>query len=154
MKITEVMTNDVRSCPLDATLADAAGLMWHGDCGLVPIIGRRGKLAGVITDRDICMAVTTKNARPCDLRVEEIMSHGVHVCKPEEDAREALEIMSAHRVRRVPVVDEDDALVGIVSMNDLILAARRDKGATPSFEEIMGTMKAICAHPEPALATS
>lgn len=154
MKITEIMTEDVRSCPLDATLADAAALMWHGDCGLVPIIGMRGKLAGVITDRDICMAVTTKGARPGDLGVEEIMSQGAHVCRPEEDAKAALEIMSTYQVRRVPVVDEDETIVGIVSLNDLVLAATRDEEADLTYEEIVETMKAICTHLEPALATS
>lgn len=72
MKVQDIMTPEVQSCGLDTNLSTAAKMMWDSDCGTLPVVSREGKVLGMVTDRDICMSVATKNkapwARPCPAR--------------------------------------------------------------------------------------
>ncbi len=147
MKVQDVMTKTVRTCAPDANLATAAMILWDNDCGLVPVVADAGKVVGVITDRDICMAVATKLRSPVDITVGEVASGELFTCAPEEDLKAALQTMRAERVRRLPVVDRSGALRGILSINDLVLRAEEGaKAAGLSYGEVLGTLKAISAH--------
>ena len=143
MKIRDIMTPEPRTCAPDTTLAAAAGLMWDTDCGILPVV-EEGALVGVVTDRDICIALATRNARAATMAVGEVAGRTVWTCGPDEDPRAALVAMNAHRVRRLPVVDAGGTLVGVVSMNDLVLAA--GAGAPVRNDEVVDTLKGICAH--------
>jgi CBS domain-containing protein len=149
MKVQEVMTKTVRPCAPDANLATAAMILWDHDCGAAPVVDAAGKVVGVITDRDICMAVATKLRSPVDITVSEVASGKAHTCQPEDDLSAALQTMCAERVRRLPVVDQSGTLQGILSINDLVLRAGEGEGVkTPvlSDGEVMDTLRAICAH--------
>jgi CBS-domain-containing membrane protein len=147
MKVQDVMTYDVQSCRPETNLADAAMQMWRGDFGALPVVTTAGKVVGMITDRDICMAAATKHRDPANIRVKEVISGKVYGCSPDTDIREALKIMQEKQVRRLPIISaEDGRLEGILSMNDLALKARADRKAQLSAEDVENTLRAICAH--------
>ena len=147
MKVQDVMTKAVRPCAPDADLATAAMILWDHDCGAAPVVDGAGKVVGVITDRDICMAVATKLRSPAEITVGEVASGQVHACRPGDDLAEALRAMREGRVRRLPVVDEGGALQGVLSINDLVLRAG-EGGETQGLTdgEVMSTLRAICEH--------
>ena len=149
MKVKDVMTAGARSCMTETSLAGAAATMWENDCGALPVVGVEDKVVGMITDRDICFGATTKNRPPAEVSVGEVITGKLFACSPEDDIREALKTMRRERVRRLPVVDEDGTLAGIVSMNDVVLKAEgKADGHAPelSYDDVVETYKAICAH--------
>jgi CBS domain-containing protein len=147
MKVQDVMTYDVRSCRPENNLAEAAMQMWRGDFGSLPVVAAAGKVVGMITDRDICMAAATKHRDPAHIRVKEMISGKVYGCSPDTDIREALKIMQQKQVRRLPIIDAyDGKLAGILSMNDVALKATMERKAGLSAEDVENTLKAICTH--------
>lgn len=148
MKVQEVMSSGVQSCSPDSNLATAARLMWDNDCGALPVAAD-GKVTGMITDRDICIAAAAQNRPLADIAVKEVISGNVYACRPEDDLRYALETMRKQQVRRLPVVDSAGRLHGILSINDLVLKAKRGKKKTGlSYGDVVSTLKAIFAHPD------
>jgi len=124
-------------------------MMWDSDCGALPVLNVEGKVLGMITDRDICMAAATKNRPPSQITVWETITPRAFTCRPTEDVHVALDLMKRKQVRRLPVVDEDGILQGMVSVNDIILqagAAQWKKSPELSIEDLMSTLKGISAH--------
>ncbi len=150
MKIRNLMTTEVQTCRPSTTLGEAGLTMWRNDCGIVPVVDDGKRVVGVITDRDICMGLATTGAHPYERTVGEVMSGKAITIPQDATVMEALETMKRERVRRLPVVDPEGALVGLVSLNDLVehaeLATGRGelRGYAP---ELIHTLKAICAHP-------
>jgi CBS domain-containing protein len=103
------------------------------------------KLLGVITDRDVCLAIATRFRSPDELPVNEIMTTKVYTCSPDDDARAALKLMKNHAVRRAPVVMADGRLAGLISLDDLAVRADSHKGAAVSDEDVFDALKSICA---------
>ena len=146
MKVEDVMTRDVASCRPETNLAEAAALMWEHGCGQLPVVDARRQVVGVITDRDICIALGTRNRRACDVRVSEVIRRPAALCKAEDHVRSALKTMAAERVRRLPVVNDEGTLVGILSLEDITLQARHhgDTDRPPvSFEDVMNALRTI-----------
>jgi|SRR5215472_2329451 len=150
MKVKEVMTPDVRSIWLTESLATAAESMWENDCGILPVI-KDGKVVGLITDRDICMATAIRDRKPSNISVEEVMNGSVFSAAPDDDVNQALEIMREHQIRRLPVLDEEGALAGIMSINDIVLHAKTSNGKKPpiDYAVVVKTFQAIGRHPVP-----
>lgn len=146
MKIKDIMTTDVRSCSPSTSLAQAGALMLDADCGILPVVDG-GKLVGIVTDRDMFIALATRNARAAQLRVSDVARKTVITCGPDDDVHAALETMKEHRVRRLPVAGFAGSLIGIVSMNDLVLAAGTKKPVRN--EDVVETFQEICAHHHP-----
>ncbi|HLW35002.1 MAG TPA: CBS domain-containing protein [Chthoniobacterales bacterium] len=145
MKVKDVMTKDVRICGINDNLASAARTMWVNDCGILPIVNNEGITVGVVTDRDICMATGSKDRRPSGIAIAEVMMRQLYSCPPEADIREALQIMREKRVRRLPVLDENKRLCGILSLDDVAVKTRTaDKPAELSAEDVEITLDAIC----------
>lgn len=157
MIVEDLMTREVEACRPADSLADAAGVMWRRDCGAVPVV-EDGGVAGIITDRDICMALATRRAYASEVSVGEVMSRGVVTCTPEDDAEEALEVMRQRQLRRLPVVDGRGQLVGILSVADVLRRTRKGGGRRRVRRgEALATLKAIVrphgadgGQPEPA----
>jgi CBS domain-containing protein len=152
MKVEDVMTETVTSCRPDDNLAEAVALMWRVDCGTLPVVADGGKLIGMITDRDIAMAVGTKNRRPSEIPVSDVMSREVFACSPDDDIHIALKTMRKDRVRRLPAIDDKGLLRGIVSANDIVLHAQKFDGRKTidlSYDDAVNTLKAICEHRHP-----
>jgi CBS domain-containing protein len=147
MTVRELQTSTVKSCGGDTDLATVAKLMWEGDCGVVPVVTDDRKVVGMITDRDICIASATRSKPPSEIRAREVINgKGVHAVKPEDDVRVALRAMRKHRVRRLPVVDQDQRLSGILSINDLAINTSSTLPGTVPAQEFLETLQAICAH--------
>lgn len=138
MLIEQIMTRPVQSCRPEDSLARAAELMWKYDCGSLPVLGGDGtvRVVGMITDRDICMCAWSQGKPLADLRVATAMSKQAYVCRPGDTPADAERIMREAQVRRLPVIDEDDTLVGVISMADLAEEAARERAASsPSVTE-------------------
>ncbi|MGI5978095.1 MAG: CBS domain-containing protein [Oscillospiraceae bacterium] len=118
MEISEIMTGQVVSICEDEPVIAAARLMKQYNFGAVPVRDERGKLKGIVTDRDIVLRCVAPGASPRDLRVSEIMSRNIETVSPHEDAAKAAERMAERQVRRLPVTD-GGVLVGIVALGDM-----------------------------------
>lgn len=149
MKVKEIMSANAKACTLTDNLADAAGSMWNTDCGILPVVAEGGKVVGLITDRDICMAAAIKGRHLENIAIEEVTSGQVFSCKPDDDVHVALKTMQQNKVRRLPVVADDGTLAGILSLNDIVVNAKEvadKKDANVSYADVVQTYKAICAH--------
>jgi len=149
MKVKEVMTPDAKAIWITESLADAAKEMWENDCGVLPIIKDGRKVVGMITDRDICMATAMRNKSPSAISVEEVMNATVYATAAEEDVGQALHTMREHKIRRLPVLNPEGELQGIVSMNDIVLRAKERNGKKTqiAYADVIKTYQAICEHP-------
>jgi CBS domain-containing protein len=130
-------------------LAEAAKLMWDYDCGVLPVVNNSERVIGMITDRDIAIAGATKGRPASEIRVSEVISGKLYSCSLEEDIKAALKTMQHEKVRRLPVVNQDGLLQGILSMNDVVLRAEEAKGKyvpALSYEDVVSAYKAICEH--------
>jgi CBS domain-containing protein len=147
MNIASLMTPDPVTCLPSTNLAEAASLMLKGDCGILPVVDQ-GKLCGVVTDRDLFIAVATRNILPSALTAGEVMQRTLYTCGPDDDVSAVLDIMKAHTIRRIPVLGFGKTVLGIVSMNDIVLAVGEKKAVHGAA--VIGTLQSICQHHHPA----
>jgi CBS domain-containing protein len=158
MKVEQLMQRTVQTCRVDDTISRAAQLMWENDCGCIPVVDDEGHPIGIITDRDACMAAYTQGRPLSALRVHSAMARAVRTCRPGDMLAEAESIMRAAQVRRLPVVDADEVLIGILSLNDLAQELAREAGSERRElcdEEIAVTLRAVCTPRRPhELATA
>jgi CBS domain-containing protein len=124
--IRDVMTRDPRTIDGTGTAVDAARLMRDEDVGLIPIV-ESDRLVGTITDRDIAVRIVAEGRSAGDTRVADIASRELVTIDPQQSLDEALRLMAKHQVRRLPVVEEDGKLVGIVAQADVAKRAAPDK---------------------------
>lgn len=149
LHIQEIMSRPAITCRSTDTLHTAAQLMWDHDCGTVPVTDEAGRLVGIVTDRDICMSTYTRGRAPQQISVADAMAKQVFSCRSDEPVSQAEQLMSDYQIRRVPVVDYDDQLVGVLSLNDItrhVAAARASNGER---QAAIRTMSAICQHRRP-----
>ena len=148
MNVEQIMTKDVATCGPDDTLNDAARLMWERDCGFVPVAepSPNRRLVGIVTDRDLCMAAYTRGRSLGEIRIGDVMSTGVRSCKPSDDLAAAETTMRDSQVHRLPVVDDADQLLGVISLADIAREAAREAGSKRqevTVAEIGETLAAI-----------
>ena len=144
MKVKDIMTGDPRVCTPDTTVAEAAHLMWEGDCGILPVVDD-GELVGVVTDRDMYIALATRNERAAGLRVGVVATRTLVTCTPEDNVQTALTSMKDARVRRLPVVGFGNMVLGVLSLNDILRTATTAK----LRNEVVDALQAICTHHRP-----
>jgi CBS domain-containing protein len=146
MKVRELMTTTPYYCQPETNLGSAAELMWTGNCGFLPVVGQDSKVVGVVTDRDICIALGTRNRLAGEITVGEVISSQKLIyCCPEDDLRVALQAMQSGGVRRLPVITHEGLLAGIISMDDVLIGTGM-AGFGPgevSNEEIVRAFRAI-----------
>ena len=147
MKIKDLMTREPATCAPTTNLAVAAKLMLDADCGILPVVDDEGRLVGVVTDRDMYIALATRNRLASQVTVGEVARQQVFTCALDDDVQTALATMKQHRVRRLPVEGFGGTVAGIVSMNDILLAAGPRKAV--SSNEVIETFQSICAHHHP-----
>lgn len=136
MIVADLMTKGAASVETEDSLAAAAEKMWQNDCGALPVVQEDGTVVGMITDRDICMATWSRGSPPADLHVLGAMSTNLIVCRPADALKLVESAMRSNQIRRIPVVDQDQRLLGIVSLADI---ARRSDGDGTS-----ATLASIC----------
>ena len=123
--VREAMTAGVSSVSPSQSLADAAEVMKGQDVGSVPVV-EEGRLAGIVTDRDIVTRAVAERRNPQAVKVEEIASHDLVTVESEQDLDDALALMARHKVRRLPVL-EGGRLVGMLAQADIALGAKEEK---------------------------
>ncbi|MCB1035294.1 MAG: CBS domain-containing protein [Acidobacteria bacterium] len=154
MKVRDLMKSQPRTCTLDDDLGTCGRTMEEVGCGVLPVLDGR-RVAGILTDRDICLALADRDAKPSGVKAKEVISGQVFSCRDSEELRSALRTMRERQVRRLPVVNEGGALVGLLSLDDVVLESRAVAATTadgPLFADVALTLKAINQHPLPAVA--
>ena len=144
MKVKKLMQADLAACSPDAPIAEAAKIMWERDCGFIPVV-EDGALAGVLTDRDICMSALMTGLPLGLIRVREVMSDEVQTCGPDDDVNAVHAILRDSQIRRLPVVGDEGELLGVISLNDLVNEAYegRSKAASKRQRDAGKTLAAI-----------
>lgn len=154
MVIADLMSRNVATCNDDERLEVAARLMWDLDIGCVPIVDSSRRVVGMLTDRDVCMATYTQGKPPQQIAIREAMAHEVYSCLPDDNLAEVEEIMRRRRVRRLPVIDLDGRLVGLISLNDLARESVRQQSRAQkdlTSADVSTTLAAICQPRHPAV---
>ena len=141
MKVKDVMKTNVGFCSTEDSLMKAAEVMRHRDCGVVPIIDEDKKVVGMLTDRDLCLAVVARNRKASDVKTEELLSGKAIVCAADDKIEDALRKMRKYQVKRLAVIGAGGELVGILSVTDVLqLAAGKDKKLK---KKVYATLRAI-----------
>ena len=146
MRVSDVMIRTPAFCTPETNLGTAVEILWNRNCGLLPIIDCYGKVISVITDRDICIALGTRNRLAGDLTIADVCAQRAVCCSASEEIRSALAKMAQNKVRRLPVVDAQGKLEGVLSMDDIIERARTASGARPdglTSEDVVSTLKRL-----------
>lgn len=142
----EVMSRDVATVMPDDTVEQASRLMREYDCGALPVVGWGGRLLGMITDRDITVRLVARGEDTRRARVAECMTEEVFACHLSEDLDDCMRTMSRHQIRRLPIVDDDRRVVGILSQSDLA----RHAGENHGRGERRAVADVVCAVSEPS----
>lgn len=144
MKIDQIMTIDPVCCTKSETAEVAASMMRDLNVGVIPIVENEKsyKIVGVVTDRDLCMSVVADGKDPKNTMLEDCMTGKLIFCAPEDDIEDVLKLMQKHQIRRIPVVDKENRIEGIVSTADIALHAK------VSSQEMDQTIKEISKESE------
>jgi len=134
MQLKDVMSTDVQLTDPNATLKEAAVAMRQGDFGLLPV-GADDRLVGTISDRDITVRAVADGKDPNTTTVGDVMSKGVQYCFEDQSVEEAAQLMSQAQIRRLPIVNRDKRLVGIVALGDLAVESGAQR---PAGEALTG----------------
>jgi CBS domain-containing protein len=150
MKVRDVMTPSAVCCKPENNVGEAVELFWSHNCGMLPVVDSNNKLVGVVTDRDICIAMGTRNSFPGNIKVGDIAVRNVFICRPDDEIHEAMSTMAQKRVRRLPVVNDEGVPQGILSMDDIVMHGdlKRWEGCCElSAEEIIRSLKSLYGVP-------
>lgn len=134
IRCRDIMTSSVTTASLGNTLREVAAMMREGDMGSVPVV-EEGKLVGIVTDRDIVVRAVAEGKGP-ETSVAEAMTTDIFSVKPDDFAFEAVRLMGDKQVRRIPVVDDDGKLAGIIAMADVALEMEDEREIAETLEEI------------------
>ncbi len=151
MKVEALMTRIVATCRPGDTLDRVARTMWDADCGCVPVVGGDGEtptLVGMVTDRDVCMAAYTQGRPLREIPVSTAMSRELCTCGPRDTVLQALKILQTKQLHRLPVLDDQGALVGLIGLADVVREATHEgtRGSRGELAEVIArTLGAISA---------
>ncbi len=146
MRVSEIMTGVPKCCTPSTTARAAATMLKQLDLGILLVVDDLStrKLVGILTDRDLCLRALAEKRNPEDILVDECMTKQPTYCTPRSDVRTALALMAKRQVRRLPVVDRDNRLQGIVTLCDIV----RHDAVVP--KDIFATLKSIMVTPKAA----
>ena len=138
MKAKDIMTKDPSVVTPDTPIRDAAKMMQREDVGMLPVVDASNSkhLVGVVTDRDITIRHVAEGHASPDCPVREAMTDRLVTSRPDDDVDDVMELMGREKIRRIPVVDERGAIVGVVAQADIVREARDDKKAERTVEKI------------------
>ena len=147
MRAQDLMSHPAITCHVNDDLNVPAKLMWEHDCGTIAVVRDDGKLAGMITDRDICMAAYTQGRPLGEIPVNAVMAKHVISANPDQKLGEVEELMAENRVRRIPIIDSDRMPVGVLSVNDLAIeSVQPDTRMKNGPSKIAHMLATICQH--------
>ncbi|MCP3104348.1 CBS domain-containing protein [Myxococcus sp. K15C18031901] len=139
MKVQEVMTSNPVTCMPDTGIEQAARWMVECDCGALPVVDESNRPVGIITDRDITCRIVAKGKDPYMLDVRDAMSTNVATVYGDASLEECMELMEENQVRRMVVLDDDEALCGMVTQADLVKHLHAEETAELMREVSIGT---------------
>lgn len=143
MKVRDIMTIEPICCGVTDDLALVTASMYEKDCGVVVVLGPDRMAVGMITDRDIAIATATRNRPPSMIVASEVITGNLHFCGPDDDLENALEVMERAQVRRLPALDAEGRVVGVISVIDAIRHVRIV--ATPTLRaRVVEALARIC----------
>jgi CBS domain-containing protein len=148
MKVLDVMVRTPAFCSQETNIAAAVEILWNRNCGILPIVDAQKRIVGVVTDRDLAIAMGTRNRLPSEIAVNEVATGKVFSCKPDDEISAALAIMAEKRVRRLLVLNNEGKLDGILSMDDVVQhveAKGSRKAPDVSLEDVVRTLKSVYA---------
>ena len=157
MKVRDLMKSHPNVAFAGQTLHKVGGIMADVECGVLPVLGADDVVVGIVTDRDVCLALSRRDAKPSEVPVEQVMTTEVLSCEPDAEIEAALGLMREHRVRRLPVVDAEGHLKGLLSFDDVALAAHEDGTDPvegPLYADVARTLQAINRHDLPAITVA
>jgi CBS domain-containing protein len=131
-----IMTAKIKAVTGNSTLQEIAAIMKAENCGVVPVIDDNHKLVGIVTDRDIVVRACADAKSVTETRARDIMTDDVEAVTPDEDIADVIDLMGRSQVRRIPVVDKDDRLLGIISMADIANRADCDEDLQEALERV------------------
>jgi CBS domain-containing protein len=154
MKVEQLMTRNVETCAAADRLNAVARIMWERDCGCVPVVADgdgAARVVGMITDRDVCMAAYTQGRPLADITVGSAMSRDVRACHATDSIGAAMKVFEQHQLHRLPVLDEHECLVGLLSVADLAREAAREhrRGTKDVTDADLGEMVEAISAPRP-----
>lgn len=133
MNVNQIMSGEVKTCSMTASLEEAARLMWDNDCGAIPVVNEQGRPVGIVTDRDVAMAAVLNHKPLWDLSVSTVtQGQRLCTCGQSDPVSSCLQKMEQNGVRRLPVINADGRLAGILSMGDIVAFAGNGKAAPKS----------------------
>lgn len=141
MRVRELMQTTVHTVNEDAKLSDAARVLSEKDCGIVPVVDEKGRVRGVLTDRDICLASYAQGKALRQINVADVMTREILSCRGEESVPSALRLLGERHVRRVLVMNSHEELEGILSLDDLARAG--GEGKVDAYD-LVASFAAIC----------
>ena len=133
--VRDIMTPNPATVSEKDTVREAARIMAREDTGVVPVVDGK-KVIGMITDRDIVVRLVAEGKDPSNAKVNEAMTKNVRAVKEDSPVQEVLDVMSKAQVRRVPVVNQNNELVGIVSIGDVATETKQDGKVGQTIEKI------------------
>lgn len=152
MFVKDVMKTNVATCSPQDDLAMAGKIMRDRHCGFVPVVDSHGVVAGVLTDRDICLYASAQPRTLSHLSAKDAMSQPVFSCFADENLKVTIATMARHHVHRLPVLDQAGHLRGVLSIDDVVQAPHL--GDAPTAEEIVAALKNISATKPIAIASA
>jgi len=161
MYTRDAMITDVHCCQEQDTLQYAASLMWQHDCGSIPVLDQDNRPIGMLTDRDIAMAAMLNNCSLSELSAKQVMGRQpVVTCRTNSSLERCLALMEEHEIRRIPVVDEEGRMAGIISMGDAVAftsygqeQGRRRRETGISSDKTLSMLRNVSAHHGPTSST-
>jgi CBS domain-containing protein len=153
MLVKDLMKIGVAVCSPDNNLAEVAAIFWGARCGALPVVDLQRRVLGMITDRDIAIALGTRNLRASDVKVKDVAPGRVFTCAPDDEFEAALNTMVTQNVRRLPVV-ENGMLAGIISIDDLAREASEwpDEGGISEADVIVALRKILSSRERSRIA--
>ena len=136
MKCRDIMSKGIRVCYPESTVKDAVQLMKELNCGAVPIVDDNNKLQGIVTDRDIVIYTVLNDKEPELTFLKEFMTTPVYTCHVDDDLDTAIHKMSKHQIRRIPIVDDNYRLKGLITLGDVAVKANEEHETFEALEHI------------------
>ena len=147
MKVKAIMTSEVRTCLPQTSLKAAAEIMRETNCGTLAVTNADHQVVGMITDRDICLALGGNQPLASQIKVSEVISGKVFSCDPGDEVKSALKTMRKKKVHRLPVVNKSGNLKGLLSIDDVLLHAGRANGKKNgkiTYKAVVRAYQGIC----------
>ena len=142
MRVRDIMTQPAITCAPETTVAIAGNLMEDVGCGILPVVDLRRRLLGVVTDRDLLLALAGTDRTARQMMVQDAMNRDVTTCGADDDLGSALQAMRRHAVRRLPVVDCEGHVIGVLSIDDIVRWGVVPTGVRAAF--VIDALNQIC----------